>query len=319
MSQKDREKFAKKLDNAENTARIRLFGKASKKYNDLIKTAKSIEPSMVAGLSFFAALYIVNQDISDSKDPILTGSFQRLFNLRESISSSQILPMALPGGFFGEQDTHRVFKECEAILLMDNGINSRDPETLRKAAQIFLEIGSNPLFFSRYTRPLGRRMTGNRAALECEAQSSIIKGDALADAYPNAAIPNYMVATRALRAARRYEEESKLRAKLIGMRLIRRCWFCGRLVQGHNHIVGLDSKVTKYFENLLEQNKEDLRVYEGNTIFACLPCATALSNEADKRARVYYENVMQHINRLQSELNTIKAKIPALFSQSRGG
>jgi hypothetical protein len=307
MSQKESEKFAKKLDDAENTARIHLFKKASKKYHDLIKTAQELEPSMVDDLYFLSALYAVNHDISENKDPIETESLQNLYNLQKTMEIHETLPMVLHGGFFGDYSTDRIIKEVEALLLMDNGLSSKNPEFLEKAADLFMEIGSAQLFFSRYVRPIGRRVTGNKAALECEAGASKIKGDAVADPQPNAAIPHYMLATRALRAARRYREESEVRAKLIGMRMTRRCWFCGRLVQGANHFTSLHANVTKYFENLLVENKEDLRVCDENMIYVCMPCASAVSNEAEKRARLYYDDAMRCINRLTSEVQALKS------------
>lgn len=317
MSQKDKERFSKKLDDAENTARIRLFAKASKKYAGLVKSARLIEPEMVDGLTFLAALYAANQDARDMKDPLQTGSFERLLKIQDS-TQKQTLPMALPGGFFGSCETTRVFKEIRAIALMDAGVTTGNTDALKEAMEVFLEIGGNPLFFSRYVRPLQRRVTGNRAALECEARRNIIKGNALSDVYPNAAIPHYMVATRALRAARKYDEETRLRERLIGLRMVRRCWFCGRLVQGANHFVRLPSKVTQYFENLLKENKEDLRVYDGEAIYACVPCAVALSKESEKHAIAYYEKASREIQVLRSHVQRLTETIETMLLPTGG-
>ena len=317
MSQKDKERFSKKLDDAENTARIRLFAKASKKYSGLVKSARSIEPEMVDGLVFLAALYAVNQDARDKKDPLQTGSFERLLKIQES-TREQTLSMALPGGFFGNCETSRVFKEIRAIVLMDTGVTAGNTDSLKEAMDIFLEIGGNQLFFSRYVRPLQRRVKGNRAALECEARRNIIKGNALSDVYPNAAIPHYMVATRALRAARKYDEETRLRQRLIGLRMVRRCWFCGRLVQGANHFRRLPSQVTQYFENLLKENKEDLRVYDGEAIYACVPCAMALSKESEKHALEYYKKASHEIQVLRSHVQKLTETVRAMLSTPGG-
>lgn len=311
MSTKEQEKFSKQLDDAENTARIRMFGKASKKYEGLIRKAEELEPSMVEGLRFLSTLYRVNADIADKKDPVETGSLQHLNNMGESISN-QSLSMALPGGVFGEIDTGRILSEVKAILLMDKGMLGGYDEMFKEAIQLFLEIGHDELYFSRYVRPLKRRINGRRAALECEARSQILKGEVFADPYPNAAIPYFMIATRALRAARKYDEESTVRATLIGLKMVRRCWFCGRLVQGANHFVSLDSSVTEYFQHLLRENKEDLRVHDGDSISACVPCATALNKEADRVARFYHDVLLQELNKLRSEVQHLQTTVARL-------
>ena len=88
------------LQKAENAARIRLFGKASSQYKDLMKQAESLEPELVSGFQFLSELYNVNQDISDKKDPLETGSLRNLNALGSNISDMP-LTMALPGGIFG--------------------------------------------------------------------------------------------------------------------------------------------------------------------------------------------------------------------------
>ncbi|MHA1637382.1 MAG: hypothetical protein ACTSUO_04685 [Candidatus Thorarchaeota archaeon] len=308
MSTKAQTKFTKKLDDAENTARIRLFGKAAKKYGGLVKDAQSIEPSMVSGLQFLSALYEVNEDVSKKRDPIVTGTLQKLANL-QSLSQNQSLSMGLPGGIFGPFETDDIFTEIKAILRMDEGMATGNQDAFNESIQLFLEIGNSQLHFSRYVRPLQSRVTGSRAALECEARSQIIKGAALADCYPNAAIPHYMIATRALRAARKTDVELKYRRILIGLKMVRCCWICGRLVQGDNHFTNMDSSVTGYFEYILKENKEDLRVYEGNRIVACTPCSSAISKEADRIAKGYYERVKRDIASLKSDIQILKSII----------
>lgn len=308
MSTKERAKFAKNLDNAKNTARIRLFKKASKKYQELAKAAESIEPSMVSGLNFLSALYAVNDDIANKKDPVQTGSLYKLSTL-EGTTTKEELPMVLPGGVFGELDTERVLLEIKALLRMDEGMTSGNEDAFKEAISIFLELGSSQLLYSRYVRPLQNRMAANRAALECEARSQIIKGKALADGYPNAAIPHFMIATRALRAARRYDDERKYRETLIGLRMVRRCWVCGRQVQGQNHFTTFRSSITEYFKSLLVQNKEDLRVYDGESIVVCTPCASAITKEADRIARVYSDRLVIQIEALKTEISQIKGQL----------
>ena len=308
MSKKERDKFSKKLDDAENTARIRLFGKASKKYAGLIKSAQALEPSMVEGLQFLSVLYLVNEDISKKNDPIVSGSFYKLCQMQPS-TKEQSLPMALPGGIFGSFETNRVFAEVTAILKMDEGMSTGNQDAFNEAIDIFLQIGNAPLYFSRYVRPLQSRITGSRAALECEARSQILKGAALADIYPNAAIPHYMIATRALRAARKYNVESKYRKILIGLRMVRRCWICGRLVQGANHFKNMDASVTGYFEYILKENKEDLRVIDGSAIVACMPCSTAITTEAERIAQIYHDRLSREITILKSEIQNLRSKI----------
>jgi hypothetical protein len=305
LSEKDLQNFSKALQKAENAARIRLFDKASSQYRNLIETANSLEPSMVNGFQFLTELYSVNNDISTKKDPVETGSFRSLNTLSTSIPNT-VLTMVLPGGVFGEYETDRIFAETRGILLMAQGFRDMNTQVLENAIEHFLKIGNNQLFFSRYVNVIGRRISGNKAALECEAKSEIVRASVLEDAYPSAAIPHYMLATRALRAARSHDDENKYRQILIGLKQVRPCWFCGRLVQGANHFRRMSSEITPYFVNLLAEKKEDTRVTDKQGIYACLPCATAISKEADRIASYYKDILINRIETLANQLAMIQ-------------
>jgi len=214
--------------------------------------------------------------------------------------------MVLPGGVFGEYETDRIFAETRGLLMMNQGFRDLDTQVLEKAIEHFLKIGNNQLFFSRYVNVIGRRVSGNRAALECEAKAEIVRASVLEDAYPSAAIPHYMLATRALRAARRHEDENKYRQTLIGLKQVRPCWFCGRLVQGANHFRRMSSEITPYFVNLLAENKEDVRVIDNQDIHACLPCAAAISKEADRIASHYKDILLNRIEALSNQIKMIQ-------------
>ncbi|MFW9965256.1 MAG: hypothetical protein ACFFCX_16910 [Candidatus Sifarchaeia archaeon] len=305
MSEKELQKFSKALQKAENAARIRLFDKASSQYNNLIDTAKSLQPDLANGFQFLTELYSVNHDVSKQKDPIETGSMRRLNSLSTSIPNI-VLTVALPGGVFGDYETDRIFSETRGILMMDQGIRDKDTKVLKHAIEHFLKIGKAPLFFSRYVNVIGRRVSGNRAALECEAKSELIVASSLEDANPSAAIPHYMLATRALRAARRDEDENKYRQILIGLKKVRPCWFCGRTVQGENHFRRMATDATPYFENLLIENKEDLRVLDSQEIYACTPCASAITKEADRIALHYRDALLKRIEVLSQQINQLQ-------------
>jgi hypothetical protein len=253
LSEKELQRFSKALEKAENTARIRMFDKAASQYEHLIATARTLEPELANGFEFLSLLYSVNCDISKQNDPIETGSLRNLNALSTSIPNIT-LTMALPGGVFGDYDTDRIFSETRGILMMNQGVRDGDVNVLQHAIEHFLQIGKKPLFFSRYVGVIGRRITGNMAALECEAKAQITEASVLADSDPNGAIPHYMLATRALRAARRIEDEHKYRQILVGLKTVRPCWFCGRTVQGENHFRRMPSAITPYFENLLRSN-----------------------------------------------------------------
>lgn len=190
--------------------------------------------------------------------------------------------------------------------MMNQGFRDMNTQVLENAIEHFLKIGNDQLFFSRYVTVIGRRVTGNRAALECEAKSEIVRASVLEDAYPSSAIPHYMLATRALRAARRHEDESKYRQILIGLKQVRPCWFCGRIVQGANHFRRMSSEITPYFVNLLAENKEDVRVIDNQDIHVCLPCAAAITREADRIASHYKDVLLNRIEVLSNQIAMIQ-------------
>jgi len=317
VSSKEEQKLSKALEKAENTARIRLFKKASSLYSKLVDMATPINPQIVPGFVFLSKLYLVNHDISERNDPLVTGSLHQLDTLREKMEPMN-LTMALPGGIFGEFPVSRVFTETRAILLMARGKSERNPEILSEAIDFFLEIGREQLFFGRYVGIIGRRVNGVRAALECEGELHVIKASTIADEDPSGAIPGYMMAARAYRAARRSDLEEKYRNQLIGLKQVGKCWFCGRTVQGANHFRVLPSEITPYFENLLSANKEDMRIRRGTSIVACLPCAKAIEQEAHRVAGEYHRWTVKQLELIQEDLRKVAGWIE-IFAQQREG
>ncbi len=315
MSEKQLLKLSMELEKAENSARIRQFEKAAKQYKNLIKLAQKVNPGIINDLTFLSLLYTVNHDISRRQDPLITGSLHSLDTLQKDLAYSTIT-MALPGGFFGEINTKRVFDETRGIVLMDRGKRERDPALLLPAIKRFLEIGKEQLFFGRYVGIIERRISGTRAALECEAESHIIRAAEIADENPSGAIPHYMLAVRAYRAARRSDCETKYRNVLIGLKKVGKCWFCGRLVQGANHFRLLNSSISQYFVNLLHENKEDLRVYKDSAVVACIPCSAAIEQEAHKVAKQYHEWTVRQFEAVRNDIRKLAEAINRL---SQGG
>ncbi len=305
MSEKELKKFSSELDDAENTARIRLFEKAAKKYFKLAEKASTLKKDIYWSLMFLAHLYAINYVIAKKADPVASGAIGKFLELEEKVPEQKIT-IALPGSGYGEFETTRIFTELRAIATLYDGFFKRNPTRVREAIPLFLQIGDEPLFYSRYIEPIKRRVTGSRAALECEARAQLIEGSRLADPDPSGAIPHYMIAVRALRAARLYEEETKQRKILTGLRTIRTCWFCGRRVQGAEHLIWMESSVSPYFINLLKQNNEDTRIVSGNRIVACQPCFKAISNEADRIANIYYQKLKAEIEDLRRRIAAIR-------------
>ncbi len=298
MSQKELRKFSEELEDAENTARIRLFGKAARKYRKLANWAKAVKPDLHFGMKFLAHLYDINDTIVSQRDPHRTGVVREFLKLRGEMEEVEVT-VSLLGSGFGVFTTTRIFNEIYAIHLMYEGMESKSAKMVRDAAELFLTISDEFLFYSRYMKPLKRRVTGTRAALECEARAQIIEGTKLADPNPSGAIPHFMIAVRALRAARLFDDEVVYRRMLMGLRAIRTCWFCGRRIQGSSHLVWMESEVSEYFVNLLRENNEDLRMVHENKITACIPCFKAINKEADRIANIYYARLQEEINELR--------------------
>jgi len=317
MSSKAEQKLSKALEKAENTARIRLFKKASDQYRKLAELAKTIDPGLIPGFVFLSNLYLVNHDISQRNDPLTTGTLHQFDTLKEKMPAIS-LTMALPGGIFGEFPVIRVFTESRAILLMARGKNESNPEILSEAIDLFLEIGREPLFFGRYVHIIQRRINGVRAALECEGESHVIKASLIADEDPSGAIPGYLLATRAYRAARYSELEKQYRQVLIGLKQVGKCWFCGRIVQGDNHFRVFNSEVTPYFTNLLMENKEDMRTHQDSSIVACSPCAKAIELEAHRIAGEYHKWTVRQLELVSAQIQQIAERVN-LLSRDRGG
>ncbi|MHA1136191.1 MAG: hypothetical protein ACTSSE_06875 [Candidatus Thorarchaeota archaeon] len=317
MSSKEEQKLSKALEKAENTARIRLFKKASSQYSKLIKLAKPINPKLIPGFAFLSHLYLVNHDISQRNDPLATGTLHQLDSLKEKMDPIN-LTMALPGGIFGEYSVSRVFTETRALLLMSRGKNESSSEILSEAIELFLEIGREQLFFGRYVHIIRRRINGVRAALECEGESHVIEASSIADVDPSGAIPGYMMAIRAYRAARRNDLEKQYRSELIGLKQIGKCWLCGRTVQGANHFRILESDVTPYFKKLLVENKEDMRTHRETSIVACSPCAKAIEMEAHRIAGEYHKWTVRQFELVQEQMQKITEMVDVLYRERRG-
>ncbi|MCF2138380.1 MAG: hypothetical protein K9W43_14205 [Candidatus Thorarchaeota archaeon] len=308
MSEKALRKFSSELDNAENTARIRLFGKAAKKYEELAATARTLKPELFPQLQFLSMLYSLIDDIEGKRDPHQTGTLEGLLQL-ESLTGDTILMMTLPGGRFGEIATSRIFTELKALKYLYQGVASQSAETVRKAVDLFMSIGDEQLIFSRYLQPMLRRVTGRRAALECEARAQIIEGVTLKDRKPSQAVSHFMIAVRALRNARLYDEEQEYQKTLLGLRVVRTCWFCGRKIQGASHLVWMKASVSDYFRDLLEQNNEDVRMVGSNRVVACKVCYSAISEEANRIAATYHEETLKLIRNLMKRIEALERAV----------
>ncbi len=308
MSEKDLRKFSSSLDDAENTARIRLFGKASKKYEELADVARRLKPEIFPQLQFLSMLYSLIEDIEEKRDPFETGTLDGLLQLESLVGDAELM-MTLPGGRFGEISTGRIFTELKAVKYLNQGMANRDAETVRKAVDLFMSIGDEQLIFSRYLRPMMRRSSGKRAALESEARAQIIEGALLEDSKPSEAVSHYMIAVRALRGARLYDEEVKYQRTLLGLRISRTCWFCGRKIQGASHLVWMNASVSEYFKSLLEKNSEDVRMLGDNRVIACRVCYSAISQEANRIATKYHEETLRLIKNLVKRIQALERAV----------
>lgn len=314
MSSKDVERCESKLEDAENTARIGDFGKAAKKYAEAVELCMNLgwekEAQEALLLSY---LYPCNQDVKDKKDLLETGSLRKFLE-----NASRLPPMKvtayMPGGLFGEFDTARLLTEVRGILYMNLGLtapNAVDAVKLLEAAyDHFLEIGDAPLIFSRYVSCLKRRTTGNNAALECEGHIEFIKARQFMEIEPPKATENLIVAARAYRAARLYDVAKSVNNRIQELRATRKCWMCGREIQSADHFKIVKADVGSYFENLLRQRNEDMRVIDGaSRIALCNPCYSAIFYEADRIARGYHNIAMQAIAALEARIRQLEAAV----------
>ncbi len=308
VSQKALMKFSQEIEKAENAARIRLFSKASKQYEKLAEKARELQPEIAIELQFYSILYRLLDEIEDGKDPMKTGTVSALLRLTPQIGDRRLV-MALPGGRFGEFSTFRILRELKAIETMAIGLSRNDHNMLRQAVDLFMNIGDEMLIFSMYLSPLKRRITGRRAALECEGYAQVIEGARFVDEDPSAAAEYYMMAVRAFRSARLHDKEAIYQNTLIGLRVELTCWICGRRVKGASHLVWMPAQVSNYFVKLLEENKEDVRSVKPNRLVVCKPCYTAISNEALAQARKEAARVMARVQELERRLRRLESTV----------
>jgi len=319
LSSKDIERCESELEDAENTARIGNFGKAAKKYLDAVEMCRKVEwEDEAAKALFLSYLYPCNQDVKDRKDLLETGSLINFVNNASTLPPMKVVAY-MPGGLYGEFDTSRILTEAKGILYMNAGLKAGSVEEavglLEKASECFLQIGGAPLFFSRYISFLKRRTTGNHAALECEGQIEYINGRNFVEVEPPKAVEYLMAAAKAFRAAKLREVWQEVNKLIRGLRATRKCWMCGREVQGANHFNLVKADVGCYFEKILKDRKEDLRAIDGLlSIALCRPCYTSIYYEADRIAKMYYDMAMQAINELAAEVRTLAAEVRRLAS-----
>ena len=317
MSSKEIERCESLLEDADNTARIGDFGKAARKYMRAVEACRRVGWEDQAVMSLFLSyLYPCNQDVKEGKDPLETGSLARFVEGVSGLPPTRVVAY-MPGGFYGEFDSSRLVTEARAILLMSEGLRETRMERIREllgeASSRFAEIGSEPLIFSRYVSCLKRRSTGNSAALECEGHIELIEGARVEEVEPLKAVEYMMAASRAFRAAKLRERARAINGRIRGLRTTRRCWMCGRVAQGSRHFKIVGAEVGRYFEKVLREAGEDLRVFEDlHSIVLCRPCYTSISNEADRIAREYFDRVMEVVSRLASQVEMLAAEVRAL-------
>ncbi|WXG41687.1 MAG: hypothetical protein WED07_13145 [Candidatus Freyarchaeum deiterrae] len=311
---KDTERCESKLEDAENTARIGDFGKAAKKYSDSVDACRSLgwdqEAEQALLLSY---LYPCNQDVKDKKDLLETGSLRKFLENASKLPSIKVTAY-MPGGLYGEFDTAKLLTEAKGTSYMSLGLQAPNVvdavKLLERAYDLFLEIGDSPLIFSRYVSCLKRRTTGNNAALECEGHIEFIKGRQYIEIAPPKATEYLIIAAKAYRAARLYDVGKSVRARIQELRATRKCWMCGREIQSADHFKIVKADVGAYFENLLRERNEDMRVINGTSgIALCSPCYTAVFYEADRIARGYHSLAMQAIAALEARVRQLEAAV----------
>ncbi len=295
---KPEERYGKLVHSAENAAKLGLFEEAYKRYLKAAESAISLNRMQEAYVWYFlASIYKCNSSIDDEK--YLLSS---LYNLYETYNKHPVdkVTVYMLGGAFGEFPAKRFVNEAIGLLALNNAKLTNMGleeivENLDKATKAFMEIGNDYLFYSKYLSIINKRVTANYAALISEANKAYLLGEYYSDIDPTKAVEHYMIASRAYRTARRMDIYRDVIKLIQGVRVTKKCWICGREIQGEKHFVYLDAKLGPYFEKLIEKNQDKHSIH-GNKIVVCNVCYSAIDNivqEEQRKLRQLIDRLLQ--------------------------
>ncbi|MCL4339740.1 MAG: hypothetical protein M1388_01260 [Thaumarchaeota archaeon] len=260
---------------------VRHFSEAAGFYSEAGNPQKSNEAYALASL--FSAL------VKGSKE-----AWQECSSAMDKISDT-----ALNVGF---EASSRSLAQQSSILASDIeitgtlNIQSRDVSKvndIRALAQRYMDLIDSDLSLWRL---LKTEIDPQKRAFYLLGLADLIEANAMVDVDPKKSLSFLSEAATNLGMAGTYSSGviTITQKELDRISKSRKCWFCGREVQGQDyHYVLLPATITGYIRG--KYGSTATLSMEGNAVVACESCSSAIRNVADLVANTYYEKLRKEM------------------------
>lgn len=225
---------------------------------------------------------------------------------------------------FGLSDFDRdaLIKECDAMSKCISVRNSSSDMTeargnalMDAAKNLLTSVGNETLRINEYYS--GNSITGTRMATGLMAEANECLAQAAYWTDPQKAAEYQQLAYNYRRQNGESGDSNLEKMKQYSKACT--CWFCGRQVVGeglHFYVMSADPSPQQ-----VEADKKELQhsISEGDDIYVCRACYTAVSRRADEISKEYYDQGMDNLHRteaaLQSQIVALEARISHLQTQ----
>lgn len=202
-------------------------------------------------------------------------------------------------------------EEFSNVGIPRNGANfaTRGKKLIETGMKYQTKIGNDVLVIPETLS--GVSMTGQRRALKLMAEGNEDLAESVVFQDPRKAAEYQQIAMNF--RIQMGESGDANRQKIEGYSKSCSCWFCGRDVTGQNiHFFPMSSDVGVMQYKERDESHLDVKSPQGDAIYACRACYSAISRRADSIANHYHRQAMSEIARVESSL---RAEIASVRSQ----
>lgn len=203
-------------------------------------------------------------------------------------------------------------EEINASSMGDSDYKAKGNAFIECAGKFAALIGDKSLILDEIFK--GNTMaTGSREALILQANGYSILGKGAVNTDPKLAA-EYMQMAYNFRKQLGDSGEEELELSKDYARSAK-CWICGRPANGEGiHFMPMRSTIKPVFVGMTTADVVKPISDDGQSIYVCTPCYTAISNKSDEISRYYYDSAMAEIRAMEARL---QAEITALRFTSR--
>lgn len=198
--------------------------------------------------------------------------------------------------------------EINASSIADSDYKTKGNAYIECAGKFAAQIGEKTLILDEIFK--GNSVaTGSREALILQANGYSILGKGAVNADPKLAA-EYMQMAYNFRKQLGDSGDEELELSKDYARSAK-CWICGRPANAEGiHFMPMKSTIEPVFLGMTTNDVVKPVSEDGQSIYVCTPCYTAISNKSDEISRYYYDSAMAEMRameaRIQAEITSLR-------------